>query len=58
MSILRLKRFFLSEKDREEYEKNLINEMPELTEGILYLDDEEIENLQKQIKMNQMEVQC
>jgi hypothetical protein len=56
MSILRLKRFFLSEKDREEYEKNLINEMPELTEGIFYLDDEEIENLQKQIKMNQMEV--
>jgi hypothetical protein len=32
--------------------------MPELTEGIFYLDDEEIENLQKQIKMNQMEVQC
>jgi hypothetical protein len=57
MSSLRLKRFFLSEKDREVYEENLINEMPELTEGIFYLDDEELENLQKQIKMNQMEIQ-
>lgn len=58
MSILQLKKFFLSEKDREEYERVLINERPELTEWIFYLDDEELENLQKQIKMNQMEVQC
>jgi hypothetical protein len=57
MSIIQLKKFFLNEKDREEYEKNVINEMPELSEGIIYLDDEELEGLLKQIKMNQMAVQ-
>lgn len=57
MSSLKLKRFFLSEKDREVYEKKLINKMPELSEGIFYLDDEELEYLLKQIKMNRMAVQ-
>lgn len=51
MSSIQLKRFFLSEKEREVYEKNVINEIPELREGIFYLDDEELEGLLKQIKM-------
>jgi hypothetical protein len=57
MSILQLKRFYLSEKDREEYEINVINEIPELSEGIFYLDDAELEDLLKQIKMNQKAAQ-
>jgi hypothetical protein len=56
MSIKQLKRYFLSDKDREVFEKNVVNEMPELSEGVFYLDDVELENLLKQIKMNQMAV--
>jgi hypothetical protein len=50
MTNLQLKRYFLSDKDREIYEKNVINEMPEMSEGIFYLDDKELEELQKQIE--------
>lgn len=54
MSIKQLKRYFLSDKDREVYEKNVVNEMPELGERVFYLDDEELENLLKQIIKNEL----
>jgi len=40
--MITLKKYFLSEKDREMYEKKVIEKNPELMETIYELDDEQL----------------
>jgi hypothetical protein len=42
MTVLQMKRYFLSELERETYENKLAAEKPELEEVILEMDDEEL----------------
>ncbi|QNG60612.1 MULTISPECIES: hypothetical protein [Bacillaceae] len=42
MTVLQMKRYFLSEKERETYEKTILSKQPELIETILEMDDEEL----------------
>ncbi len=42
MKTLQIKRYFLSEKERETYEKNVLQNMPELFERVLEWDDKEL----------------
>jgi hypothetical protein len=42
MKTLQIKRYFLSEKERETYEKNVLQNMPELYERVLEWDDKEL----------------
>jgi hypothetical protein len=42
MTVLQMKRYFLSELERETYESKLAAEKPELEDVILEMDDEEL----------------
>ncbi|MDX8290225.1 MULTISPECIES: hypothetical protein [Metabacillus] len=42
MTVIQMKRYFLSELERETYENKLAAEKPELEEVILEMDDEEL----------------
>ncbi|MDR0139941.1 hypothetical protein RFW18_19465 [Metabacillus idriensis] len=42
MTVLQMKRYFLSEKERETYEKRILKRQPELRERVLEMDDEEL----------------
>lgn len=52
MQNLQFKRYFLTEKERETYEDNLLKKMPELNDKILELDDKELEELLGETKYN------
>ncbi|MCH6268520.1 hypothetical protein [Neobacillus citreus] len=53
-----LKRYYMKELERESYEKQVLEIMPELGEGVFKLDDFEIRNLVEQIIKNQQHVLC
>jgi hypothetical protein len=42
MTLLQMKRYFLSEKERETYERTILSKQPELKDTILEMDDEEL----------------
>ena len=55
MLALRLKRYFLSEKEREVYENILFKEIPEINGRVFNLDDKELEELLEKLKVNPLE---
>jgi hypothetical protein len=42
MTVLQMKHYFLSEKERETYENIILERQPELREKILDMDDKEL----------------
>jgi hypothetical protein len=52
MLTLRLKRYFLGEKEREVYENIILKEIPEINGKAFNLDDKELEELLEKLKVN------
>ncbi|SMQ86725.1 hypothetical protein SAMN05444673_6737 [Bacillus sp. OV166] len=53
MMTLMLKRYYMKEFERENYEKQVLEVMPELDEGVFELDDFEIRDLVENMNKNQ-----
>jgi hypothetical protein len=55
MLALRLKRYFLGEKEREAYENIILKEIPGINESVFNLDDKELEKLLEKLNVNPQE---
>lgn len=53
--MITLKKYFLSEKEREMYEMKMIEAVPEMTESIYELDDEQLLEQYKRCQTNQQD---